>query len=101
MESHVRINEIALDQSNHTPSDAVGIGNEGVTSVTIRNPFDSTQNLYIGWNQQANTGNALVPGSSVTYEQDGYDLKDNSLYVNWSGSSGGKALISVMTEHCD
>ena len=97
----VRINEVALNQENHNAQDAVSIGDSPV-SVTIRNAFDSTQNMYVGWNQQANPGNLLPPGTSVVYEMVGYDLAKNKLYINWgTGSSGGKGTITIMTEICN
>lgn len=100
MRSHVHINEVAINQGQQTPQDALALG-DSVISVTIRNSFDSTQNMQIGWNSGSpNSGNTLQPGSSITYEQDGFDLVTNKLYIGWEGSSGGKGLVTIMNEVC-
>lgn len=98
---NVRINEVSINQDAQSfdPQDAIGLGNS-VRSVVIRNAFNSTQNLKIGWNQPANSGNLIPPGSSVTYEIDGADLDGNKLYLDFEGSSGGKALVSIFSEKC-
>ena len=96
---NVRINEVALNQdaAGFDPTDAIGLGDK-VRAVVIRNAFDSTQNVFIGWNQPANTGNMIPPGSSVPYEIVGTTLDGNKLYIDFNGSSGGKALVTIYSE---
>ena len=91
------VNEIALDQSNHTNSDAVSLG-VNVLSVTVRCSSDSNNNVWVGWNKPANNTNILQPSES----QDIYDyrvcLDGNKLYVGFDPSgTGGRALITFIT----
>jgi len=98
---NVRINEVSINQdsASYDPQDAIGLG-DAVRAVVIRNGFNSTQNLKIGWNQPANSGNLIPPGSSVTYEIDDANLDGNKLYLGFEGASGGKALVSILSENC-
>ena|SRR5688572_14829880 len=96
---NVHINEVSINQdaAGFNAQDAIGLG-EKVRAVVIRNAFNSTQNLMIGWNQQANAGNTIPPGSSVPYEIVGTTLDGNNLYIGFEGSSGGKALVTIYSE---
>lgn len=98
---NVHINEVAINQDAESfdPQDAIGLG-EKVRAVVIRNAFNSTQNMRIGWNQPASTGNLLPPGSSVNYEIVGATIDGNNLYIDFDGSAGGKALVSIFSEDC-
>lgn len=97
--SFVRINEVAINQdaTGYDSSDAIGLG-DSIVAVVVRNAFNSTQNMNIGWNQPANTGNQIPPGSSIVYERVGSKLDGNKLYISFEGSSGGKALVTIYTE---
>lgn len=98
----VHINEVSINQDaqGYSESDAIGLGDD-VVSVVIRNAFDSTQWLKIGWNQSANQGNMIPPGSSQVYEVSGFDLKGNNLYIGFQGSSGGKGLVTIFSKDCE
>lgn len=98
---NVRINEVSINQDAQSfdPQDAIGLGN-AVRAVVIRNAFDSTQYMLIGWNQPANSGNRIPPGTSIVYEIVGADLDGNTLYVNFEGTSGGKGLVTIYSENC-
>ncbi|WKZ60796.1 MAG: hypothetical protein QY309_04780 [Cyclobacteriaceae bacterium] len=93
----LRINEIAVNQATHSPQDAIGL-DEDVVAVVIRNAFDSTQYMMVGWNQPANMGNYIPPATSLQYGFEGFDIAGNKLYIKWDGTSGGKALITVYSK---
>lgn len=100
-----RITEMVVDQTNHTPSDAINIG-KGVIGVTVTNPPNSGNNVFVGWNSPATPGNLVIVGNSKPYGNiDGFLLDDNKLYIGFDTSgSGGVALVTLfhdVGEHQD
>lgn len=101
MRTRGKINEVAINQNNQAPNNqsAIELGDH-VIGVTIRNSSASGNNLFVGWNQPANSGNLLQPGESVSYgNQETIYLDGNKLYLAFdSTGSGGVALVSIVTD---
>lgn len=91
-----RITEQLIIQENNKPDTSVGLGTK-ITKVYIRCNSDSSNDTYVGWNNNASNANTLQPTESVAYEaQHGNFLDGNDLYISFNGdASGGRALVTV------
>ena len=93
-----RINEIGVNQGNHSPGDAISLGRK-VLKATIKNAPDSGSNAYVAWNEDASNKNVLEPGESATYYHDVVYLDGNALYIDFdSSNTGGRVLVSVIMD---
>lgn len=100
-----RTNQYVVVQNNHSAGDAVPI-HKNTIRYTVKNHPQSGANLFIGINQDANEGNLLEPGESMSIGGNpGYYVADQ-LYLTFDdGGSNGKALVLVeidlQEEACD
>lgn len=91
-----RILELGIDQGNHTPEDAIGLG-KNVLKITVKNQSNSSANLWLGLNAQASDINLLEPGESVSYHDDRVCLDGTELYLQFDpANTGGRALVSII-----
>lgn len=91
-----RLSVLVVDQSNHTPSDAISLGS-GVIGFSVTNPPNSNNNVFVGLNGPATMGNLVIVGDSKPYgNYPGYLLDDNKLYIGFDPSgSGGVAVVVI------
>lgn len=99
-----KTNVIAVNGANHNSQNSISLGKQ-VLQYTIKCGITSLTNLWVGINQQANSGFILVPGESVTIADMGAGdriyLDEDVLYLRFdpSGSvTGGVAQIIVLND---
>lgn len=91
-----RGNQFSVIQGNHSPEDAIPLGN-GVLQYTVKCHPLSVNNLLVGVNEPASDSNLLQPGESMRLGVIGYGNIDQ-LYLDFDttgGTSGGRALVIV------
>lgn len=87
-----RTTQTTIIQGNHSVGDALPLG-KMVKSYTVKCHPDSGANLMVGINEDANEGNLLQPGESMSLPPMEDYIYDDQVYVSFQGTQGRALLI--------
>lgn len=97
-----RTAQTTIIQGNHSAGDALPLG-KMVKSYTVKCHPESGANLLVGINEDANAGNLLQPGESMSFPPMTDFYYDDQVYVSFDGTAGRALLIvqrDLEKEYC-